>query len=264
MRRTHERKRDLVVETIQKNDVLRERFERAETADLLAHFAMCERCDRFDFEGRCPVCGLALRPDVDEELCGRFTHKLRRVFGRYSHDAREHLRDRARRELAETTLPPHPSAPHAPSASAAAAASTPAQAAPRRVNVQREPARAKAPSQKAAPPKAARAARAPPPPPPPPPRAPTMAPPPPPPAPPMPKSREPTPLERAYETLGIKADATDEEVRVAFREKAKACHPDRVSHLAPEFRDLAEKQMLALNQAYVEVAKARQAIAAKK
>src|SRR5690348_13607543 len=33
-------------------------------------------------------------------------------------------------------------------------------------------------------------------------------------------------MRTAYDVLGVRPDADDEEVRLAFRQRAKACHPD--------------------------------------
>ncbi len=53
-----------------------------------------------------------------------------------------------------------------------------------------------------------------------------------------------------YEVLDIKATASKEEVAKAYRKMAKKYHPDIVADLAPEFRELAEKRMKAINAAY--------------
>jgi len=46
------------------------------------------------------------------------------------------------------------------------------------------------------------------------------------PAPVIPPER-PAPQDTPYQTLGVAPSATNEEVEAAFREKVKACHPDR-------------------------------------
>lgn len=53
-----------------------------------------------------------------------------------------------------------------------------------------------------------------------------------------------------YGVLGVAPDATDEEIRKAFHERVRACHPDRVATLDEELRLLAEHKMVALNEAY--------------
>lgn len=53
-----------------------------------------------------------------------------------------------------------------------------------------------------------------------------------------------------YQLLGVEPDASDEQIRKAFRERVRACHPDRVATLDEELRLLAEEKMVALNEAY--------------
>ncbi len=63
--------------------------------------------------------------------------------------------------------------------------------------------------------------------------------------------------ESAYKILGITADATDEEVKLAYREMAKKYHPDKVSHLGEDVKKAAEKKFLKVNEAYETVKKER-------
>jgi hypothetical protein len=53
-----------------------------------------------------------------------------------------------------------------------------------------------------------------------------------------------------YEVLGVAPGTTLDGIGVAFRKLAQQYHPDRVTDLAPELRDLAEKRMKAINIAY--------------
>jgi curved DNA-binding protein CbpA len=53
-----------------------------------------------------------------------------------------------------------------------------------------------------------------------------------------------------YEILGIAVEADQAEIRRAFRERVRACHPDRVANLDAELRQLAEEKMVRLNEAY--------------
>jgi hypothetical protein len=61
-----------------------------------------------------------------------------------------------------------------------------------------------------------------------------------------PSAAPPTP----WEVLGVGPTASRSEVDDAFRAKALQCHPDKVAHLAPEFRDLAERKFRELLTAY--------------
>lgn len=66
----------------------------------------------------------------------------------------------------------------------------------------------------------------------------------------------PSPLAQAYATLGLTSAATADQVRSAFRERAKEYHPDKVAHMAPEFREIAERKMKEINEAYDRIRKA--------
>lgn len=62
-------------------------------------------------------------------------------------------------------------------------------------------------------------------------------------------------MDDAFEILGISRQSTLDQATAAYREKAKAYHPDKVAHLAPEFRALAEERMKAINVAFDQVKK---------
>ena len=53
-----------------------------------------------------------------------------------------------------------------------------------------------------------------------------------------------------YEILGIAMTASKEEIRIAYRKMASLYHPDKVAHLAPEFREMADRKMKEINIAY--------------
>jgi len=53
-----------------------------------------------------------------------------------------------------------------------------------------------------------------------------------------------------YAVLGVSLDASHDEIRKAFRERVRACHPDRVANLDEDLRRLAEEKMVELNEAY--------------
>ena len=61
----------------------------------------------------------------------------------------------------------------------------------------------------------------------------------------------------AYKILGVDANATDEEVKKAYREMAKKNHPDLVSNLGDEVREAAEKKFQEINAAYETIKKQR-------
>ena len=54
----------------------------------------------------------------------------------------------------------------------------------------------------------------------------------------------------ARDLLGVALDATPGEIDEAFRQKAQACHPDKVTHLDPAIQDFARKRFLELRAAY--------------
>lgn len=61
----------------------------------------------------------------------------------------------------------------------------------------------------------------------------------------------------AYKILGVDVNATDEEVKKAYREMAKKNHPDLVSNLGEEVREAAEKKFQEINAAYETIKKQR-------
>ncbi len=60
-------------------------------------------------------------------------------------------------------------------------------------------------------------------------------------------------LDDPYVILGVSHVASKEEITAAYRKMAQLYHPDKVANLAPEFKDLAEKRMKAINTAYDEL-----------
>ncbi len=53
-----------------------------------------------------------------------------------------------------------------------------------------------------------------------------------------------------YAVLGVPRDGDADLIRKAFRERVRACHPDRVANLDEDLRKLAEEKMVELNAAY--------------
>ncbi|MBR1386917.1 MAG: DnaJ domain-containing protein [Alloprevotella sp.] len=56
-------------------------------------------------------------------------------------------------------------------------------------------------------------------------------------------------LDDAYAVLGVSADATDAEVKAAYRKLALQHHPDRVASLGEDVRKAAEKKFQQINEA---------------
>lgn len=57
--------------------------------------------------------------------------------------------------------------------------------------------------------------------------------------------------------LGVSPDATDDEVRKAYRNLALKHHPDRVAALGEDIRRAAEKKFQEINEAKEKIFKAR-------
>lgn len=57
-------------------------------------------------------------------------------------------------------------------------------------------------------------------------------------------------MDEALEILGLKKQASDDEIRLAYRNQIKKYHPDRVADLADEFKVIAESKTKMLNLAY--------------
>jgi DnaJ like chaperone protein len=62
-------------------------------------------------------------------------------------------------------------------------------------------------------------------------------------------------LEAHYKILEISPSATDEEVKKAYRKMALRFHPDKVSHLGPEFQKAANEKFARVNDAYNKIKK---------
>ncbi|MBX5482771.1 MAG: TerB family tellurite resistance protein [Myxococcaceae bacterium] len=60
-----------------------------------------------------------------------------------------------------------------------------------------------------------------------------------------------------YARLGVTADATDEEIRAAYRKLAARHHPDKVAHLGPGAMELAARTFREINEAWDEIRKLR-------
>jgi hypothetical protein len=60
-------------------------------------------------------------------------------------------------------------------------------------------------------------------------------------------------LTAAFSLLGLQPGASLEDASSAYRHLAAQNHPDKVAHMAPEFRELAERKMRELNAAYKQI-----------
>jgi DnaJ like chaperone protein len=58
---------------------------------------------------------------------------------------------------------------------------------------------------------------------------------------------------RAYGILGVTPDASNDQIRVAYRRLAAQHHPDTVANLGEEFTKVAEEKFKLINEAYGEI-----------
>jgi DnaJ like chaperone protein len=56
-----------------------------------------------------------------------------------------------------------------------------------------------------------------------------------------------------HSVLGVGRDATPEQIKQAYRQLANQYHPDKVTHLGEEFRELAEKRFKEIQEAYLKL-----------
>jgi uncharacterized tellurite resistance protein B-like protein len=61
----------------------------------------------------------------------------------------------------------------------------------------------------------------------------------------------------SYERLGLQNNASEDEVKQAYRRLAQKLHPDKVAHLGPQAVELAGKAFARINEAYERIRKQR-------
>ena len=64
-------------------------------------------------------------------------------------------------------------------------------------------------------------------------------------------------VDSAYKILGVDMNATDDEIKKAYREMAKKYHPDKVAYLGEDVRKSAEQKLQEVNEAYDKIRKQR-------
>jgi hypothetical protein len=63
-------------------------------------------------------------------------------------------------------------------------------------------------------------------------------------------SHKPEQIPMWFEVLGVQPTAPIEEIKMAYHQRARQYHPDRVQGLGQEFREIADRKMKELNLAY--------------
>jgi len=64
-------------------------------------------------------------------------------------------------------------------------------------------------------------------------------------------------LDSAYKVLGVDKNATNDEIKKAYRKLAVKLHPDKVAHLGEDIQRNAKERFQKLNEAYEKIKKAR-------
>lgn len=64
-------------------------------------------------------------------------------------------------------------------------------------------------------------------------------------------------IDEAYKVLGVSANATDDEVRKAYKKLVVENHPDKVAHLGDDIKEAATRKLQKINEAKDKIYKAR-------
>lgn len=64
-------------------------------------------------------------------------------------------------------------------------------------------------------------------------------------------------IENYYKILGVNKDASNEEIKKAFRSMALKNHPDKVAHLGEDIQKAAQEKFKKINEAYDKIKKSR-------
>ncbi|MGZ4098342.1 MAG: J domain-containing protein [Bacteroidia bacterium] len=60
-----------------------------------------------------------------------------------------------------------------------------------------------------------------------------------------------------YHVLGIEPNATEEEIKKAYRQMAVRYHPDKVGHMGEEYQKGAKEKFQKIQEAYENIKKSR-------
>ena len=64
-------------------------------------------------------------------------------------------------------------------------------------------------------------------------------------------------LESAYTVLGVSIESSNQEIKRAYRKMTNKYHPDKISHLGDDFKEIAEEKFKSVSDAYHKIKKER-------